>query len=240
MSVGSSARTRVLLGCAAVPAVAALGAWAAICIPAARADVLPTLPTASLPIPTVTLPLGTVPSVPVVTTGPATTGTSPAETTAASTSDTGSGDKPTTTAKPAGDVSGVAGAIRLASGAVSIPIESVTAPARLAIDRITVSPKWIGARGQRVSIVVRIADSRGYRVRGASVEVRSMPGRMLKPAAARTTRTDGTVILQPATTLAIPVRAGATLVLVVRAYRAGSPSSSIVARRVVSLPIRLR
>jgi hypothetical protein len=239
MSVGSSARTRVLLGCAAVPAVAALGAWAAICIPAARADVLPTLPTASLPIPTVTLPVGTVPSVPVVTTGPATTGTSPAETTAGSTSDKGSSDKPTTTLNP-GPSSGVAGAIRLASGAVSIPIESVTAPARLAIDRITVSPKWIGARGQRVSIVVRIADSRGYRVRGASVEVRSMPGRMLKPAAARTTRTDGTVILQPATTLAIPVRAGATLVLVVRAYRAGSPSSSIVARRVVSLPIRLR
>jgi hypothetical protein len=175
-----------------------------------------------------------------VTTGPATTGTSPTETTAGSTSDNGSSDKPTTTLKPAGPGSGLAGAIRLASGAVSIPIESVTAPARLTIDRITVSPKWIGSRGQRVIIVVRIADSRGYRVRGASVEVRSTPGRMLKPAAARKTGTDGTVSLQPSTTSAIPMRAGATLVLVVRAYRAGSPSSSIVARRVVSLPIRLR
>jgi len=107
------------------------------------------------------------------------------------------------------------------------------------IDRITVSPTWIGVRRQQVRLVVRVIDSRGYRVRGASVTVQSSPARMIGSVGARKTRVDGTVSLQVRTTSVVPMRVGAKLKLVVRAYQAGAvPTATNVARRVVSLPIR--
>jgi hypothetical protein len=135
---------------------------------------------------------------------------------------------------------GVTGAIRLSSGVFSIPISSVTAPARLGIDRITLSPNRIGVRGQRVRVVVRVTDSRGYRVRGASVDVRGIPDRMLASGSRGITSKDGTASLRLSTTSRVPLRAGVTLVLVVRAYEAGTASGSNVARRVVALPVRPR
>jgi hypothetical protein len=238
--VRPSARLRFLFGCAAIPAVAALGVTAAICIPVAHADgLLSTLPTITLPVTTVTLPV--VPTLPIVTTGTSTT--TPTGTTATqatgTTSDNG-GAGATTTSVPDVADRNLAGAIHLPAGVVSIPVASVTAPVRLVVDRITVSPRSIGVRGQRVRIVVRVADSRGYRVRGASVDVRSTPVRMVRPAAARKTGIDGSVSLQLTTTPSLRMRTGSKLVLVVRAYQAGAASSSIVARRVVSLPVKPR
>ena len=233
MSTRPSARLRFLLSSAALPAVAVLGAVAAVCIPAARADLLPTLPTVTVP------PLPTVPALPIGTTGTTTTpatGTTTATSTATST-DNGGSSAASKSLPDAAD-SGVAGAIRLSSGAISVPISSVTAPVRLAIDRITISPSSIGVRGQRLRILVRVIDSRGYRVRGASVDVRSTPARMVKATPARTTSTDGTVSLPLSTTSLIPMRAGSALTLLVRAYPPGAAASN--ARRVVSVPVRPR
>jgi hypothetical protein len=163
MSVRPSGRLRFLLGCAAIPVAAALGAAVAISIPAAHAGLIPTLPT-------VTLPLPTVPDLPVVTTTTATTAPTGTDTTPSTTSsgNGGGGGVTTSTSPPVVANAEVAGAIRLPSGAFSIPVSSVTAPARLGIDRLTISPKWIGVRGQLVRVVVRVTDSRGYRVRGGN------------------------------------------------------------------------
>jgi hypothetical protein len=239
-----SARLRFLLGCAALAVAAALGAAVAISIPAARAGVTPTLPTVTLPVslPLPTLP--TIPSLPVVTTTTATTSPAVTSTTPTTTSsDNGGGGRSVTTTAtslPVVAETGIAGAIRLPSGAFSIPIAGVTAPARLGIDRLTISPKWIRARGQRLRVVVRVIDSRGYRVRGASVDARSNPARMIMRTAAGTTGKDGTVSLQLSTSARIPLRAGSKLTLVVRAYQAGAASSSNATRRNVSIPIRPR
>jgi hypothetical protein len=89
-------------------------------------------------------------------------------------------------------------------------------------------------------MVIRVTDSRGYRVRGASVDVRSTPARMVKATAARNTSTDGTVSMSLRTTSLIPMRKGSTLTLVVRAYQAGAARASNVARRIVSVPVRPR
>jgi hypothetical protein len=229
MSARPSARLRFLLSCAAVPAVAALGVVAAMCIPAAHADILPTLPTVTVPS------LPTVPALPIGTTG---TPTTPATGTTAT---TGGGDATTTGRVPDSAASGIAGAIHLPSGAISIPISSVKAPAALVIDRITLSPQSIRMRGQRVVVVVRVTDSRGYRVRGASVDVRSTPARMLKGTAAHKTSMDGTVSLTLTTTSLVPMRAGSSLKLLVRAYDAGGVAAGTnVVRRVVSVPVRPR
>jgi hypothetical protein len=235
MSARPSARLRFLLSCTALPAVAVLGVVSAVGIPAARADVLPT-------VPTVTLPLPTVPSLPIGTTG---TTTTPATGTGTSTDNGGGVNGTTTTAtttrSPDNANRGVAGAIRLSSGAISIPISSVTAPVSLAIDQVTIAPRSIGGRGQRLRVVVRVLDTRGYRVRGASVDVRSTPARMVQATTARKTSADGTVSLRLSTTSLIPMRTGFAVTLLVRAYRAGAVAGRTnVARRLVSVPVRPR
>ena len=186
MSNRSSARLKFLLRAAGFPAVGLLGAAAARCIPAARAGLIPTvtLPTASVPSLPVTLP--TVPSLPIGTTVTVPSlpiGTTVAVTTPTTTSPGGGGGGGGTppSGGPGATGSGIVGAVLLSSGLVSVPVSSVTAPARLAIGRITVSPTWIGARRQQVRLVVRVTDSRGYRVRNASVDVRSSPARMIGP-----------------------------------------------------------
>ena len=239
MSLRPSAQFRFVLGCAALTVAAAVGVVAALSIPAAHAGLLPTLPTITLP-PSLSLPLITTTST-TTPTLPTNTGTGTTPTTTSS--NNGGGGGTTTMSTSTTDVSidsaSVSGVIRLPSGAFSIPISSVKAPARLGIDRITISPKAISARGQRVRLVVRVTDSRGYRVRGASVDVRSAPEWMASPGAIRMTGTDGTVTLQVSTTSRLPLRRFA-LNLVVRAYEASSGSPAKLVRRTASVPVRPR
>jgi hypothetical protein len=192
------------------------------------------LPTVTVPLLPVSLP--EVPSIPIVTAvTTTTTAASPGATAPADTRESVPVAAPSSGSSTERVAAGtaLAGLTRLASGAVSIPVSSVTVPARLVIGLVTIAPKWIGARGQRVRLVARITDTRGYRVRDASVDAYGTPAGRIKPAGVQTTRADGTVSLQLSTTLRMPLRAGSKLTIVIRASGAGS-----VVRRVVSLPIR--
>jgi hypothetical protein len=242
MSTRPSGRFGFALRAAGIPVLALLGGAAAAFIPTAHADLVPTLPTATVPSLPISLP--TVPTLPAGTTD--TTGT----TTTDGPGDTSTSSVGSATGAPGqgggsegGDdaVAAIVGAIHLASGAVSVPVSSVTAPAFLVLGRVTTSPSWIGARGQRLRIVARLADSRGFRVRGASIGVGSVPGGRITPAGVHKTGLDGTVTVQLTTSSRLPMRKGAKLILVVSAYEAGSATGAAKGiRRVISLPIRPR
>jgi len=237
MSMRPSARFGFVLRVAGIPALALLGAAAAAFIPTAHADLVPTLPTVTVPSLPNSLP--TVPTLTIGTTG-ATTTAGPGTTSTVRTA-TGAGSQTGSSEGGADAVAAIAGAIHLASGAVSVPVSSVRAPASLVIDRITASPTWIGARGQRFRIVARVSDSRGFRVRGASIGVASAPGARIKRVGVQKTGLDGTVTLQLTTSSRLPLRKGSKLILVVSAYEASSaPEAAKSVRRVISLPIRPR
>ena len=246
-----SARLRFLLQVAALPVIASLGTAVAASIPTAHAGLIPTLPTVTVPTLPVTLPaLPTVTDITLGTTtvgAPVPTTTAAALTTTSASSGAGQGSAPGAGGPTHGsDVAAVvtdavAGAVRLRSGAVSVSVSSVRAPALLVFNRITVAPKWISARGQRLRIVARISDSRGYLVRGASVDIQTLPGGRVKPVGVHTTRADGTVSLLLTTSSSIPMRRGSKLTLVIRAYQGRAATSTAkVVRRVISLPIRPR
>jgi hypothetical protein len=239
ISTRSAARFGLVLRVTGVPALALLGAGAAAFIPTAHADLVPTLPTVTLPSLPISLP--TAPTPPVGTTG--TTTTAGPGITSTSTVGAATGAVGQDGGSEGGDdaVAAIAGAIHLASGAVSVPVSSVRAPAFLVLDRITTSPSWIAARGQRFRVVVRVGDSRGFRVRGASIGVGSAPGGRIKPAGVHKTGLDGTVTLQLTTSSRLPLRKGSKLILVVSAYEAGSAPGALESiRRVISLPVRPR
>jgi len=238
MTLHGSTRRRFLLAAIGLPVLALVGSAAAVVsIPNADAGLVPTetLPTVSVPgVPVPSLPVPTLPSLPT-----GTTDTTPATTTpATSTPAGGAGAVTTVTTVVAGQ-----GATNAPPGSGQVAAEDATAPvsARVAIARITVSPRWIRARGQQVRLSVRVTDGLGHRVRGAAVDIRSTPAWMIKPLGVRKTAGNGIAGLALRTTARIPLRTGSRLTLVVRVYRAGAvhtPANAV--RRIVVVPIRSR
>jgi hypothetical protein len=165
--------TRLALAAFALAAAAGTGAALSLGVQQAEA-VGPTLPT--LPLPTVTVP-GVTTVAPPTTTGSTSTVTTAVTTTVAVPAP---GDPPAappvtttkTTVPPPPPPPGptIAGARRLASGAVSIPVSSVHAPARLRL-LVSFAPHVLKQKGQRIAVALRVVDTRGYVVRGARVVV---------------------------------------------------------------------
>jgi hypothetical protein len=124
-------------------------------------------------------PLG--PAADTTTTTSSTTGSSSTGSTSTDTSTTSTTTSTTTTAPPTTTTptttapAGPEGQIRLANGKTSIPVSSVSLPARLVVDGVRFSPSPVATRRQPLAIRVHVSDTRGYVVRGALVFVRSTP-----------------------------------------------------------------
>jgi HAMP domain-containing protein len=81
----------------------------------------------------------------------------------------------TTTTSTTTTPAGPEGQIKLANGKISIPVTSVSLPARLVIDGVHFTPNVVTSRRTPVSVRVHVSDTRGYWVRGALVFARSTP-----------------------------------------------------------------
>lgn len=144
------------------------------------------LPTVTLPgITTLTLPTVTTPTVPgstttVVTTTVNGTPPSPGQTAAVTTT-------AATTTPSLRSTAHVSGAKRLRSGAISIPVSSVRAPAHL---RLVVH---FVPSTRTPSVRVQVIDTRGYLVRRARVSMAIAPARALLTAKPKLSADDGWV-----------------------------------------------
>jgi len=103
------------------------------------------------------------------------TSTSTSSTTASTSTSTPATTTTTTTATTTTTPAGPEGQIRLANGKISIPVTSVTLPARLVIDGVHFTPSVVTSRRTPVSVRVHVSDTRGYWVRDALVFARSTP-----------------------------------------------------------------
>jgi cell wall-associated NlpC family hydrolase len=103
------------------------------------------------------------------------TSTSTSTTTASTSTSTPATTTTTTTATTTTTPTGPEGQIRLANGKISIPVTSVTLPARLVIDGVHFTPSVVTSRRTPVSVRVHVSDTRGYWVRDALVFARSTP-----------------------------------------------------------------
>jgi hypothetical protein len=187
------------------------------------------LPTVTLPgVTTVTLPTPTVSTgttTPVTTTPVTVTSPAPGAQSTVTT---------TRTSTPAGasrSAAQVSGAKRLPSGAISIPISSVRAPARL---RLVV--KFV-PNARTASVSAQVVDSRGYLVRGARVSMLSAPARLLVGAKPKLSAVDGQVVflVQPRKTAHL----GSTVALTIRAVDPSAPALANASGR-LRLTIRAR
>ncbi len=130
-----------------------------------------------------------------------------------------------------------ASVVTLPSGGKSIDVTDVEAPALLVVDKVAFSPNPLRSRAA-FTAKIHISDTRGYSVRNALVFVQGLPfGRSSTPAEAKT-GSDGTATLTLQPTHKLPLQRGASLVMFVRARKAGDKLiAGVAARRLVNLRV---
>jgi hypothetical protein len=104
------------------------------------------------------------------------------------------------------------------------------------MSRVRVLPGQVHGPRQRLSGSFRVSDSRGYLVRGALVDVRSMPAGRIQLGSGRST-TDGTVSVSLRTTPRLSLRRG-VLNLLFSSFVPGQPrTASTATRALVRIPV---
>jgi len=130
------------------------------------------------------------------------------------------------------------GAVKLASGRISIPVTSVALPQRLVVAGVTIKPKRILSRAKGTVITVRVVDSQRHVVRGALVSVTGFPASWLKPIPERRTGLDGTLNVHLRPTAKLSLRKNGSLALFVRVRKpGGNPFAGISASRIFRVPV---
>jgi hypothetical protein len=115
---------------------------------------------------------------------------------------------------------GPEGQIRLPSGRVSIPVTSVSPPARLVIDSVRFSPNPVRSRRTTITLRVHVSDTRGFFVRGALVFVRSVPLLTTTPGEQATAQ-NGWVTFTMRPRASFPLRTGFNVQFFIRARKPG-------------------
>jgi hypothetical protein len=128
-----------------------------------------------------------------------------------------------------------AGAVKLSNGKYSIPVSSVTLPARLVVENLSFTPNPVRTRRTVIVLRVHVVDTRGFVVRNALVFARSTP---LVTVSGGERRTDGngwaTVRLIPRANF--PVRNGYSVQFFVRARKPGdNVLAGVSTRRLVQV-----
>ena len=120
----------------------------------------------------------------------------------------------------------------------AIAISEVSLPNRLVISRVEFSPRFIRTRGEPVIAQFRVSEARGRAVAGALVYVVGLPfGRITQPPEVRTDA-NGIAEITLSPTALLPFKRGASLVLFVRARKAGdSLLAGVSTRRLVQIVV---
>lgn len=141
----------------------------------------------------------------------------------------------TSNATAAAGSAGPAGQVKLPGGKTSIPVTSVSLPARLIVDGIRFSPSPVASRSRPIAIRVHVSDTRGYVVRGALVFVRSTPLVTSTPAE-QVTDQAGYVTLTAFPRSTFPLKRGYHVQFFVRTRKEGdSLLAGVSSRRLVQV-----
>ncbi len=166
------------------------------------------------------------------------TSSSTTTTTSSSTSTSTPASTTTSTVTTTTTPSGPEGQIRLSNGKISIPVTSVTLPARLVIDGVRFTPGLVTSRRSPVSVRVHVSDTRGFWVRGALVFARSTPLVTSTPAE-QVTNQSGHVTLSMFPRATFPLKRGYHVQFFLRTRKDGeSLLTGVSSRRLAQVATR--
>lgn len=128
-----------------------------------------------------------------------------------------------------------AGAVKLPNGKYSIPVTSVSLPARLIVDAVAFNPNPVRTRRTTLQLRVHVVDTRGYVVRDALVFGRSTPI-LTSAAGEQRTGSDGWATLNMVPRASFPLRNGYNVQFFVRARKQGdNVLAGVSTRRLVQV-----
>jgi hypothetical protein len=131
-----------------------------------------------------------------------------------------------------------AGAVKLSTGAISIPATSVPRDQRMYVAQVAFSPTFVRSREQVITLRIKVQDTRGYVVRDALVFVRSTP--RVTTGSTQPTTMDGSVTFQLTPLATFPAKRGAVQFFV-KTYRTGDPPlAGVAGYRLVQVRIDTR
>jgi hypothetical protein len=129
-----------------------------------------------------------------------------------------------------------AGAVRLRSGAISIPASSIPSDQRMIVAQVGFNPNPVRSRKHVINVKVKIQDTRAYVIRDALVFLRSTP--LVTNASTQPTGMDGTVTFQVVPLASFPTHRTAVQFFV-KAYRSGDPAlAGVAGYRLVQVVVR--
>jgi hypothetical protein len=127
-------------------------------------------------------------------------------------------------------------ALRPRPGRTTLDVAKVVPPYRLVIDRVGFDPVPVRARVP-VTARFRVSDTRGFRVRGAVVRAVGVRAGLIEPVRDARTGSDGWATLRLRPTARVAFRRGASIGVLVRAFKEGEGLGGVSARRRASLPL---
>jgi hypothetical protein len=131
-----------------------------------------------------------------------------------------------------------AGAVKLSTGAISIPAASVPRDQRMYVAQVSFTPSFVRSRDQVITIRVKVQDTRGYVIRDALVFVRSTP--RVTTGSTQPTAMEGSVTFRLSPLATFPAKRGAVQFFV-KAYRTGDPPlAGVAGYRLVQVRIDTR
>jgi hypothetical protein len=131
-----------------------------------------------------------------------------------------------------------AGAVKLPSGEISIPVTSIPRDQRMYVAKVTFTPTFVRSRTNPITVRVKIQDTRGYVVRDALVFLRSTP--RVTTGATQPTAMDGSVTFHLMPLATFPAKRSAVQFFV-KAYRTGDPPlAGVAGYRLVQILIDTR
>lgn len=131
-----------------------------------------------------------------------------------------------------------AGAVKLPSGQISIPVASIPRDQRMYVAQVKFTPTLVRSRKNVLTVSVKVQDTRGYVVRDALVFVRSTP--RVTTGGTQPSAMDGSVTFQLVPLATFPAKKGAVQ-FYVKTYRTGDPPlAGVAGYRLVQVRIDTR
>lgn len=132
-----------------------------------------------------------------------------------------------------------ADATTLPSGETSVPASTIALPQRLIVSAAQITPRTFASRTTKVTVKVRVTDTRGWAVSNARVALTVLPGGWATAGGAQRTATDGWATFTVTPTARLPILRTTAVWLLAQATKDGdTPNAGVSATRLLQVKVR--
>jgi hypothetical protein len=120
-----------------------------------------------------------------------------------------------------------------------VPASTIALPQRLIVSAAQITPRTFASRTTKVTVKVRVTDTRGWAVSNARVALTVLPGGWATAGGAQRTATDGWATFTVTPTARLPILRTTAVWLLAQATKDGdTPNAGVSATRLLQVKVR--